>query len=151
MRFTSRRGFSLIELVICLAIVVTVAGLASVRFSGSAQRARIDAAANKIVSMIDDCRGRALTSGAETKIDFDVGNSRLTVKGTVTDDATLDTLNLAAAPYSVKLTAADFNGSAELHFTTFGRPLAGGFIDLSLGGHSKRIALDSETGRAKIQ
>lgn len=148
MRSPRGRGFSLIELVICIAIISTVAGIASFRFSRSTERARVDAAAARVVSMINDARTRARTIGTTTLLNFSNSPYAVEIKGNSSPG--LDLVRFDEPPYRVAFSSVDFGGSRELTFTGRGRPTAGGKVVVSQGAFSRTIIVDQETGHATV-
>lgn len=149
MRTTDRRGFSLIELVISIAIISAVAGIASVRFARSADRARVDAAADRIVSMIADARNRARTTGQETSLTFDVSPPSIRIGGV--SRTGLNQTRFDQDPYRVGFASIDFSGANILGFDGRGRPTTGGSLKVSRGSFIFAIVIDPETGHAEVQ
>lgn len=145
-----RRGFSLIELVISISIIVTLAGIGSLRFARSAERARVDAAAARIVSIIEDARHRARNRSMVCKVLVSTAASTLELKGPLATRSELNLINLAAAPYKVRIAKSEFGASQDLEFSARGRPVLGGEITIISGSFARVVIVDPETGRATI-
>jgi len=149
-RHTRRRGFSLIELVVCITIISIVAGLAAVRFGRSAERARVESAAKRVAAAVDDARTRARTRGSSCRLAVDPAAGTLQMKGVMSGRAELDLICLSKSPYKVSIKLADFGGKTDLDFTSRGRPLAGGKIGVASGAFVRTVTVDPETGHASI-
>ncbi len=148
---TRRRGFSLVELVVCVAIIATVAGVGAARFSRSAERARVESAARRVVSVLEDARTRARTQGIRCKVAINVDTGLLEFKGTAASNAELDVVNLGADPYRVQVISSNFNGEPDVEFNPWGRPVAGGTMLLRSGAFQRAVGVAAETGHASLQ
>lgn len=149
----SRRGFSMVELVVALAILGVFAGVASVRLSASAERARVDAAARRIVNAFDDARSRARSQSVACQVLFVASPPTVEIKGSLTGQAGLDEVRLDQAPYRVRIKTATFGGRSGVEFDRYGRPNSGGYVLVSSasGRFERLITIEAETGRATIQ
>ncbi len=145
------RGFSLIELVVSMAIIAIIAGVASVRFARSAEAARVDAAARRVVSTLDDARTRARTRGGACKVTFNVDEGTMQFKWFESSAAELDLINLRSDPYRVRMKFSNPDGSTEVEYNHFGRPVSVGTISVYSGEFVRVISVDPETGHASIQ
>jgi general secretion pathway protein H len=72
-----QRGLSLIEMTVAVAIVATLAALATTSFAPSTGRARLEAEAREIASVLGDARTRAITSRVPVSIEVDPAKNRL--------------------------------------------------------------------------
>lgn len=146
---TTARGFSLIELVISIAIITTVAGVASFRFARSADRARVNAAAERIVDMITDARTRSRTTGIATSVTLDNSPPSIRIGGV--SRIGLNQTRFDQDPYRVQFTSIDFGGGNILGFDGRGRPATGGSVKVVRGSFVRSIIVDPETGHAEVQ
>jgi len=146
-------AFTILELVLVLAIVLVLAAVAAPRFAGATGRYRLDSAATKVVADLSYARSLANTTSQSKTILFDVANDRITISGISDLKQSADeyVTDLAAAPYHVGLESADFDGNAAVTFNIHGVPDAGGQIVLGAGGRQVTIVVDAETGRASVQ
>jgi len=148
-----RAGFSLLELVLVLAIVATLAAIATPRYAASATRYRADLAARRIIADLTLARGRAMSSSASQYVIFEIDADQYQLPG-VRDlkNPSVDyTVNLSERPYAAKLTGADFGGTQKLAFDGWGNPSGGGWIQLRVGNEVRTVVLDAETGKATVQ
>ena len=66
------RGFTLIEIVVALALVALVLGFVAMASSGGLQRAALSHAGQDLVAALRYTRGQAIVSGAEQRLELDV-------------------------------------------------------------------------------
>jgi len=145
------RAFSLVELVVCVAIIATVAGIGAARFSRSAERARVESAARRVVSVLEDARTRARTQGLRCKVAINVAGGVLELKGAAAGPAELDVIRLGSDPYRVQVISSNFNGEPDVEFDSRGRPVAGGKLLVGSGLFQRAVAVEAETGHATMQ
>jgi general secretion pathway protein H len=67
-----QRGFTLLEIVVAVAIVAMVLGYVALNASGSLKRAALSHAGHDLVSALRYTRGQAIVSGAEQRLEIDV-------------------------------------------------------------------------------
>ncbi len=148
-----RDGFSVLELVVVLAIIGVVAAVAAPRWTSSQQNYRVDLAARRIAADIDAARVAARTESRTKSIAFSEGGLRYKITGvrlarrTVAVETDVD---LAAEPHRVTDLAVDFGGTQAITFDAFGRPSAGGTIKVAVGGLVRYITVSPETGRVAV-
>ena len=148
-----RGGFSLLELVIVIAIVAVLGAIAAPRYAKANQRYRAEMAAKKIAADFAYARRRASISSSSQSIDFDASNEQYVMPG-VKDlrVASNDyTIVLSEAPYHAKIVSASFNGDGEVIFDGYGVPDSGGTIVVGVGDYTKTIVLNADSGRAEVQ
>jgi prepilin-type N-terminal cleavage/methylation domain-containing protein len=145
-----RRAFSLVELLVVLAILGVFAGAASVRLSASAERARVDAAARRIVNALEDAQSRARSASVKCKVRFIANPPTVEVKGPLTGHAALDSIRLDQSPYRVRLKNTSLGGRDGIEFDRYGRPDTGGYVLVTSGRFDRTNTVDPESGRATI-
>lgn len=147
------RGFSLVELVIVLAIVAVFAAVAVPKYSQSLARYRADATARRVVADLDRGRAKAASSSQSWVVNIDLAKHELIIPGagdldTGTDDYVA---RLAEAPYEAKIVSANFGGGVAVTFDGFGVPDNGGSVVVKAGGEQRTITLDAQSGKASVQ
>lgn len=147
-RRAGRAGFTLLELVVALAILAIISSAAIPRFLRGLARQRMSAAARKVDADLRWARQRAVQSGAACTLSFSpAARSYRLKRGTPAAlGADLFETTLADEPFCIASLTADFGGDALLSFDAYGLPDSGGTLVLSSGGVSVTITLDTDTG-----
>jgi prepilin-type N-terminal cleavage/methylation domain-containing protein len=150
-RQRARSGFTLLELVVVLAVISLIAGLAIPRYSSAALRFRLKAAAHRVAADVSQARSAARARSAPVTITFKPG-----VNGyyEIADLRHLDRNevyrnNLAEDPYRVRLASADFGGVSDLVFNGFGIG-TDGEVQLTIRGWSCSVQVEGNTGVVRI-
>jgi prepilin-type N-terminal cleavage/methylation domain-containing protein len=157
-----RRGYSLLELAMVLAIMGILAAIATPRFAEVSSRQRAVAAARRIASDIALARASARTASASRKVTFSLRRNAYTLPQL--RDPLLNTpapylITLSAAPYEAKLVAASFGtdtaitfshtggtdvtGAVELVFNGYGEPDSSGWVVVRSGMTLYNVAVDA--------
>ena len=91
-------------------------------------------------------------SAART-ITFNVsGNSyQLTGEADLTSPTNTYSVNLAADPYFVSITTLSFGGNPSVTFNGYGVPNTAGYVQIGVGGLTKQISIDADSGATTIQ
>lgn len=125
-------GFTLIELVVVIAIAVILAGIAIVKTTSSSQQVRLRAAAKKLQADLEYAQELAMNLGREVQVHFDLQNNRYQL--TWSDGTPVPTpaggrdyiVQFGSGDYrSVQITASNLLGFV-LRFRPDGRPHDGG-------------------------
>ena len=147
------RGFSLIELVLVVAIIAVVAGIAIPRYSGWQFRYRADAAARRIAADLTFAQTRARAASASQSLAFDVDAETYDLPGVPDmDHPGVDyQVDLSRGPYSANLVSADFGGAQTATFDGYGVPTAGGTVVVQSGPVTKTVTLDAGTATVTVQ
>lgn len=150
-RRAARPGFSLVELVVVIAIVCIIAAIAMPRYAEASGRYRIEAATRRLMSDIAFTQARARARSLSQSMTFYVGSGRFQFVSLSDPDrpTTTYTVDLGLDPYRSQIRSASFGASGTtLTFNGFGVPTRGGSVVLEAGGLSKTIAVDADTGNA---
>ncbi len=138
-----RRGFSLLELVIVMALLAIIGGIAMPRYTASLAHHRAEAAARRIAADLAYLRQQARFTSSSKTIAFDLATHQYS--GSIT------TVMLGNEPYEAVILSVDFGGDAEIVFDGYGNPDSGGMVLIQAGHRQKTITVDGDSGRVTVQ
>jgi prepilin-type N-terminal cleavage/methylation domain-containing protein len=151
-----RRAFSVLEVIIVLAIVGILASVAIPRFADAATRYRVDAAARRVVADLTLVRERAKQASSSEKVGFDVATNSYQISGMSDPDhpAQAYRVRLSEEPYYATIASADFAGQTAAVFDGFGLPVGiqgtAGTVVIQVGDEVRTIVLDGTTGELAV-
>lgn len=155
-------GFSLVEMILVIAMIAVLGSIGISRFAGSGTHHGLDAAAARVVADLDLARGKAMALGASRKVTFNPNLGTYAIEGLpdINHPDRPYVVNLAAAPYQAVICDVDLDGSGgtSLTYDAFGVPVVPGGsptaqLRVGIGGRSRTISvlIDARTGRAHVQ
>ncbi|MCH7916920.1 MAG: hypothetical protein IIC50_02920 [Planctomycetes bacterium] len=152
-RVKAGKGFSLLELVLVLGILMALAAVGIPRYGASAARYRADLVAQRLVADLRLARGHAKATSASQSVEFDVSLNQYTLPNLDPLDPHLAnyTVKPSEQPYRAVLTAAVFGNDDVVIFDGWGVPDSGGSVTLQCGSEQRTVVLDGLTGEAKVQ
>jgi len=146
-------GFSLLELVLVLAIIATLSAIAAPRYAASVTRYRADVAARRIAADLALARNRACGASQNVTVAFGLTANEVTIIGVphLNDPCSDYVTSLSAEPYKARLVWADFGGDSQVVFDLHGVPDSSGQVVIEVGNVQQTIVLDPVTGKAAVQ
>ena len=152
----TRPAFSLVEVVLVLAIMGVLAAVAAPKYSASIANYRVKLAAHRVAADVALTQAAARAASASRAMAFDMAHSQYTVGGLAALDAAPGgyTVLLMAQPYGVSIKTLTFTNAAAngtLTFDGFGVPDGGATIVVATGSYIRTVVVDPATGVATVQ
>ncbi len=143
----------MVEVVLVIVIIATLAAVAVPRFSNTLARQRVEAAARRIVADLALAQRRARTTNASQTVRFTLGTHEYTLIGMPHPDhpSSAYEVLLSEEPYRASIVSADFGEDLEIIFDVFGVPDSSGSVVISVGNHVRTVTVEAVTGRAARQ
>ncbi len=147
------RGFSLLELVLVLGILVTISAIVVPRYGTAVARYRADATARRVVADLGFARAMAYETSRIQVVDFKLWSDQVVIPFAAGLDSASSfyVTNLRDEPYRGRLVYASFAGDPIVVFNIYGIPDSGGEVIIGVGNTQRRIVLDADTGEASVQ
>ena len=148
----SRGGFSILELVLILAIIAVVAAIAAPRYASSLANYRCEAAAQRIIRDLGVARAEARSGSTNITVTFDAASNNYGIAGVASLESASApaSVTLSDAPYYAQLVSAAFGGDEVVTFDGYGLPDSGGTVVVGVGGVTRNVVLDGQSGLADI-
>ncbi len=148
----ARFAFTLLELIVVMAIIGVVASIAVPRYANFVARGRADAAARRVVADLAFAQRLARQSGSAQRVSFSTDLDRYVLVGVPDPDHAGQDYSVALPvdPYQARINSADFGGSLEIVFDGYGVPDNGGAVVVKVGDHARQIDVDPDTGRTTV-
>lgn len=142
-----RTGFTLIELVVVLAIMALVFLIAAPRVGFVSPQTELKVGARELAAALREARSRAIVSNREVVFSLDLEGHRYAISG----DKTAHTLsrNIDLLLYTAQQERVG-QSSGNIRFFPDGSS-TGGHVALSAAKNSYRVAVDWLTGRVQIE
>lgn len=155
----SRRGVTLLDLVITVLIMGILSAVALPRFTTAVARLRTEAVARRIVSDLNYARRTAIQSSQATSVTFRASPAGYDFAGVThpAHPAQSYRVNLTELDDNVALASFSFDGQPTLSFNAYGRPMVGataltnGVVRVAYGGQSFDVLISAATGEAAVQ
>jgi general secretion pathway protein H len=141
-----KNGFTLLEIIIVLALVTLILGLSSVFVAGFLPSAKANAAGREISGMIRHARSLARMNRESRSVLIDLNNRTYGIEGMATKSFPPEALIRVIDPFSGEIV----RGKYPIVFSPIGG-MSGGTIVLSWGKKVIRIELDPIAGAVLLK
>lgn len=138
-----RRGFTLVELIVVMAIISILASMAVPRFGNSINYRRVEMAAHRIVADLKLARQRARITASPVTVKFEANKDEYALIGVADPDRPNQAyrVSLAAEPHRVDLTSVTIGGDEYLIFDAYGECDSAATILIEAGAVEYTITL----------
>jgi prepilin-type N-terminal cleavage/methylation domain-containing protein len=147
------KGFSLMELVLVLAIIAVISAIVMPRYTSSLARYRADLAARRIASDLSLAQSRARALSTSQTVTFAPSSGAYKINSMPDPDrpAQVFVIDLTTDPYRATLDSATFGTGSSVTFNGFGMPDNSGTVMLHVGAVKKTVSVDADSGVATWQ
>lgn len=147
------RAFSLVEVLLVVAIMGIIAAMAAPRYAAALNSYRADATARRIAADISMAQARARTTSSSRTIVFDADSNTYKIAGERDLSVSTDTytVDLSGSPYFARLSRFGFGGNATLSFNGYGVPSGAGTVLISVGATTRTVSIDSDSAIPNVQ
>lgn len=150
-----RHAFTLVELVIVLATIAVLAGIAAPKYASSLANYRSILAARQFAADLGAAQANSRASSTAQTIAINQAASTYTITGLTRLDrrAGVYTVNLADSPYYAAINSATLPAAAvagQIKFDGFGTPNTGATVTISNGGRTHTVTLDAASGAVTV-
>lgn len=146
-------GFTLVEVLLVVAIVAIFAALAAPRYGRASARHRADLAARRVAADLRLAQSCAKAASESRTVSFSVATKQYQLLNVAAPNGAAGnyTVVLSSEPYRANLVSASFNSSTQVVFSGWGLPDNGGTVVVSAGSEQRTVVVDASTGRVSIQ
>ena len=147
------KGFSLVELVMVIVIMVIVGAIAVPKYANALANHSADAAAARVVADLTLARNSARLGSRQVTVTFGTpANTYLiSIIGGLNDSTKSYSTDLGGEPYRATLASVSFGGGTSVTFDGFGAPGTAGTVVVQVGSAQRTLVLDVESGNAAVQ
>jgi prepilin-type N-terminal cleavage/methylation domain-containing protein len=146
-----RPGFSLLELVIVMAIMAAVSAIGILRYSNSLSRYRVESACARVISDLKVAQTLARTTSSSRTVRFDTARAiyQIYTDAELAADKPGATVSLGNDPYRASMRVDGLPGNT-ISFDGRGEGNAGAIVVLRSGNREKAVILEPGFGRAYV-
>jgi type II secretion system protein H len=152
-------GFTMVEIVLVMVIIVMVAAIATPRMGGYLDNRSVESLSRRIALDLAMARSEAIRRRTDVTVRFDVVNGYYEFVS-ITDIKTPDGIRSSyrvdfgeGAAYKAKVDLVEFEGDepTEITYDPFGQPSGVGGVLVTSGDVSRIVKIDEDKGGAVVQ
>lgn len=132
-------AFSLIELILVMAILSITAAVAVPRYSEANARYRAKAAGSRVKHDMDLARSYAVTTRKAVSVVFDTAQLKYAILPNPLDGSESYIVNLSLSPYEIRGIEVDFDSRVSFSFNGYGTPSTDGLITVQSGDNYHKV------------
>ena len=146
-------GFTLIDLIMAIAVIAIVAAIATPRYANALTRYRAGAAAQRVVADLALARQTAKSTSSSRTVQFDAVDDSYVIPNVRELDTAGTTyrVQLQDPPYRAQIVSVNLGGDPDITFDGFVIPDSGGFVIVQAGDVQYTVVVDANTGAAEVQ
>lgn len=146
-------GFTLIELVLVIAIITVVAAIALPRYADALERYRADTAARRLAADLGYARSQARTSGKPQVVSFNVTARSYSMAGVTDLRGKLGTytVGLGESPFHLESMKLELGGATQITFDPYGGASVGGTIKVRTPNITRQVILNASAGKVSLK
>jgi len=146
-------GFGLFELIIVLAIIACLGGIAVPHFSNSISNRRAEMAARRLAADLTMAQQTAKASSGTVTVSFLSASGSYAISSVKGLDHTKQPYQvyLRDEPYYAEIVDTSLDGNTTIVFDGYGRVSTGGSVSVRSGRFQHRIVIAPFTGKVSIQ
>lgn len=149
------KGFTLVELMIVIAIMAILVKIAVPRYAMAANRQQAEAAARRIAADLEEARQAARSLSATVTVVFSPTNASYDVFYPATGSAAAltRTIRLGRPPLSAQITGVSFTApsATTVTFNGYGIASSSGTVTVKAGNFVKKVTIAADLGSVAIQ
>ena len=150
------RGFTLVELVLVLAIGAVLAAIAAPKYAAATNRYRVDGAARRLAADLSLARATAKATSGNCSVAFRATPNSYGIPTLAASDGRggVYSVQLGAEPYNVSIASIVFSDGLDddiLTFDGYGVPDSGITIVIGARGWARTVAVAASTGEVTVQ
>jgi len=146
-----RPAFSLLELVIVMAIVTAVSGIGLLRYSRSLSRYRVETACARLIADLRAARTQAVTTSSRRIVVFNAAAAtyQILTAAELTANASGTLVSLAGDPYRATMRVVGLAGN-QIAFTGRGDVSGAAIIVLTCADAESGVTIEPDSGRVHV-
>jgi prepilin-type N-terminal cleavage/methylation domain-containing protein len=155
MKYKDDKGYSLVEVLVVIGIIMVVAAIAMPIFQAYAINRNLRSAARDIIGDIFSCKERTIAENRQYRISFNVGANNYTIDRCNTTGSScaaytvIQTKTPTAFGSDISITNAAFGNNSTISFQIRGTSESGNVVLTNSRGSTARITTNI-TGRAGV-